>query len=124
MNTVDCTPLLPALPSDITVNRKGISHQSLLIQYINVQIYKYSGIEAVVERVFVVTFDNKAVLNGLLAVNEIVLGDDADGEAIDLTDALVLTVCRFSTNQPILDENFVISNKNSRFAVTYLPCFP
>ena len=93
MNTVDCTPLLPALPSDITVNRKGISHQSLLIQYINVQIYKYSGIEAVVELVFVVTFDNKAVLNGLLAVNEIVLGDDADGEAIDLTDALVLTVC-------------------------------
>ena len=48
--------------------------------------------EAIVELVFVVAFNHKAVLNGLLPVNKISLRDDTDWEAIYLADALVLTV--------------------------------
>ncbi len=50
------------------------------------------GDETVVELVFVVAFNYKPILNGLLAVNEGTLRDDADREAIDLADALILTV--------------------------------
>ena len=48
--------------------------------------------EAVVELVFIVPFNHKAVLNSLFAVNKCALRDNGDREAIDFADTLVLTV--------------------------------
>ena len=49
------------------------------------------GDEAVVELVFVVALNYKAILNGFLAVGQHTFRDNAYGESIDLTDALILT---------------------------------
>ena len=48
------------------------------------------GDEAVVELVFVVAFNHKSVLYGLLAVNNCTLRDNADGKTIDLAGVLNL----------------------------------
>ena len=69
------------------------------------------GDEAVVELVFVVAFDHKAVLNNLLAVNERAFRDYAYRKAIDLSDALVLAVCVGTLRQPlqvVIEESIVL----------------
>ena len=50
------------------------------------------GDEAVVVLIFVVALNYKSVLYGLLAVNNCAFRDNADGKAIDFSDALILTV--------------------------------
>ena len=50
------------------------------------------GYEAVVELVFVVAFDNKAVLDYLFTVNESALRDNAYRETIDLADTDIFAV--------------------------------
>lgn len=66
------------------------------------------GDEAVVELVFVVAFNHKSVLNSLFAVNECALRDYAYREAIDLADALVLTVGVGTLRQPLQVDTHVL----------------